>query len=348
MYVIQLGPYPPPYGGVQANLVSIRERLRRTGIDSCVVNLTRHRQPEANGVFFPETALQTAVLLVRQQCRILHLHIGGGVPIRVAALALFCTLIPGRRTVLTFHSGGYPASPQGKAARRFSFRGLAFRRFDRVIVVNDQLRDVFLRYGVPLDRIRLIAPHAIDVNEMASQLPPRLAAFAAVHRPLLLSVGLLEPEYDIPSQLALLGRLRERQMGAGLVIIGSGSLEPSLREHIASLSYRDHVLLTGDMPHADALRAIREADVLLRTTRYDGDAVSVREALCLGTPVVATDNGMRPHGVTLVSVEDFDRFDAAVERVLADPAKRHMREGLTGEENLTAVLALYRELAQPE
>ena len=31
MRVVQLGPYPPPHGGVQTNLVAIREYLRRRG-----------------------------------------------------------------------------------------------------------------------------------------------------------------------------------------------------------------------------------------------------------------------------------------------------------------------------
>ena len=30
MTVLQLGPVPPPHGGVQTNLIAIREHLRRT------------------------------------------------------------------------------------------------------------------------------------------------------------------------------------------------------------------------------------------------------------------------------------------------------------------------------
>ena len=44
MQVIQLGPFPPPYGGVQANLMAIRDYLRSQGIRSGVINLTRYRQ----------------------------------------------------------------------------------------------------------------------------------------------------------------------------------------------------------------------------------------------------------------------------------------------------------------
>ena len=70
------------------------------------------------------------------------------------------------------------------------------------------------------------------------------------------------------------------------------------------------------MPHAVTLRATLESDVVLRTTLYDGDSVSVREALYIGTPVIATDNGMRPEGVHLIPPSDAGRLRDAVCDVL--------------------------------
>ncbi len=345
MDVVQLGPYPPPYGGVQANIVAIREHLRRCGIDSGVVNLTRHRATSGNGVFYPHTAGETAALLWRLPAKILHLHIGGHVPLRVAALGMFCGLLPGRKSVLTFHSGGYPSSEEGRNAKPGSFRGFAFRRFDRIIVVNDQLADVFRRYGVKPDRIRLIYPHAVDLDEMSPTLAEPLGSFFASHDPVLLSVGLLEPEYDLGLQIDILERVRARFPRAGLAMIGSGSLEGQLRAHIASKPYREHILLTGDVAHPQTLRAINDTSVLLRTTLYDGDAVSVREALFLGTPVIGTDNGMRPRGVHLIPKQDADALDEAIATVLSQDRKQGAQQALSGRENLDAVLELYRELA---
>jgi glycogen(starch) synthase len=345
MQVVQLGPYPPPYGGVQANLVAIREHLRRKGIESGVVNLTRHRREPRDGVFFPRTALETASLLLRLQARILHLHIGGSVSGRLAALGLFCGLLPGRRTVLTFHSGGYPSSEEGRKANPGSFRGFAFRHFDRIIVVNDQLANVFHRYGVKPERIRLIPPYSIDRNEMASSLAEPLGSFYRTHDKVLLSVGQLEPEYDLGLQIDILERVRQHFPRAGLVIIGSGSLEQKLRERMASKLYREHILLTGDVAHAQALRAIQDADILLRTTIYDGDSVSVREALLLGTPVIATDNGMRPAGPRLIPLRNADALYAAIAEILGRKREGTAQSELSGRENLEAVFELYRELA---
>jgi glycosyltransferase involved in cell wall biosynthesis len=59
---------------------------------------------------------------------------------------------------------------------------------------------------------------------------------------------------------------------------------------------------------------MRNADVMLRTTLFDGDAISVHEALYLGTRVIATDNGMRPGGVRLIPNAD---RNALVRKILA-------------------------------
>jgi glycosyltransferase involved in cell wall biosynthesis len=78
------------------------------------------------------------------------------------------------------------------------------------------------------------------------------------------------------------------------------------------------VLLYGDLDHDLTLAVLRRADVFLRTTKYDGDALSVREALTLGIPVVATSTALRPAGVRLVPVGDRTAVVAAVRACLAE------------------------------
>ena len=65
MKVVQLGPYPPPHGGVQTNLVAIREYLLRRGIACPVINLTRFRSQTQEDVYYPANAIEVVSLLVR-------------------------------------------------------------------------------------------------------------------------------------------------------------------------------------------------------------------------------------------------------------------------------------------
>jgi glycosyltransferase involved in cell wall biosynthesis len=104
------------------------------------------------------------------------------------------------------------------------------------------------------------------------------------------------------------------------------------------------MLLCGDVAHAATIQAITRTDAMLRTTLYDGDAVSVREALHLGTPVIASDNGMRPEGVHLIPKSNLEALVAAITEVLRKPRITGKTSKAPDESNLRAVLELYREL----
>jgi glycosyltransferase involved in cell wall biosynthesis len=342
--VLQLGPLPPPWGGVQTNLDGIHQLLLRRGHKAAGLNITRHRRPDSPLAFFPSSAAQVMRLLWTLPYDIFHLHLGGELTARLLALCVAVSAVPGKRSVLSFHSGGFPSSSAGKRAAYWTLPGAILRRFDRVITVNQQLLDVFRRYGVAPDRCRFIPPYWVPDRAPALSEGP-LPDFFARHSPVLLSVGLLEPEYDLPRQLEAFEILRRGQPGAGLVWIGSGALTASLRASIAASPEGSHVLLLGDVARPQTLAAIAQADLLWRTTLYDGDAVSVREALHFGTRVLATDNGMRPPGVHLTPIADTAALVSRTQAALASP--RPAPHPQDGEANLSAVLSLYEEIAPP-
>lgn len=346
--VLQLGPFPPPHGGVQTNLVAIRDYLRSHGIECRVINLTRFRQPDHDNVFYPRSALELLVLLLRLPRDVIHLHIGGDLTTRLLLVGLLCCMLPGSRTVLTFHSGGYPTSPAGLKARPTTFAGFVLRRFDALIAVNQQLADLFVKgFGVPPDRVRNILPHALPDRIPDGKLPQPIEDFFATHGPVMLSMGWLEPEYDFPLQIRALGLVRVNWPQAGLIILGEGRLQPELSAEIAATSYPSHVLMPGDIPHDLSLMAIGRSDIFLRTTLYDGDSISVREALHFGTPVIASDNGMRPAGVRLIPKQNL----AALVEAIGQQIRRGRLASQAGESdqgNIEAVYRLYSEITGPE
>jgi glycogen synthase len=347
MKVVLLGPYPPPHGGVQTNLVAIRECLRDRQVSCDVINLTRYRRPDAEGIYYPTNPLEVAWLLVRGRYDIIHLHVGGELKPRLLALCFLCSLLPWAKTVLTFHSGGYPSSGPGRTARRMSLRGFVLRRLDRVIGVNQELVELFRKFGVAGDRVLLIPPFALPSGPPEAQYPEVLEHFLRAHRPVIVTVGQSEPEYDLPLQIEALGVLQSRLPAAGLVIVGSGSLEEELRFRIATQPHGDRILICGDLPHAVTLRLIAECDLLLRTSLYDGDSIAVREAIHFDVPVVATDNGMRPAGVHLIALHDLDGLCRAIELHATGPQLLKRQSGVEHQSNVEAVWQLYSELVAP-
>jgi glycosyltransferase involved in cell wall biosynthesis len=341
--VLLIGPYSPPRGGVQAHVSALRDYLLGRGVACEVIDLSPSRASDGAGVYGPRGAAGLARLLLTLRYDVAHLHVGGRLTPRLAALALLCGSLPGRRAVMTFHSGGYPSSPEGRAARPGSLRGLALRSLDRVVAVNEEIAAWFRQVGVGAGRVRLICPYALPAGPPAAEPPEPLRTFLARHRPVLVSVGCLEPEYDLPLQIELLGQVRGRFPGAGLVLVGSGSLGEELRRRAAEKPYGEHVLLSGDVDRSVALRVIAASDLMLRTTLYDGDSIAVREAVHFGVPVVATDRAPRPAGVRVVPAQDLARLREAAEQCLGNGARRPPADE-PDEGNLAAVLALYEEM----
>ncbi len=88
------------------------------------------------------------------------------------------------------------------------------------------------------------------------------------------------------------------------------------------------MLALGDLPHAVALGTIALCDTFVRATRADGDAMSVREALALGRPVVASDAAVRPGGVLVYPCEDPAALAEAIERSFEAPQPAPPADGL--------------------
>lgn len=343
MRVLILGAFPPPHGGLQTHVVALRDFLLARRISCEGIQTTRHRQADGNGLYYPRTVTAFLKLLLRLRYDVIHIHTGGDLTRRVLGLCLFCSLIPGKRTFFTFHSGGYPSFPEAKTARPWSLRGFVFRRLDGIVGVNRELVELFYRFGVKRERVRLIPPYAFRPAPSEGELPLPLRNFFQQHDPVLTTVGLLEPEYDLEMQIDAFGKIREKFPEAGLLIIGAGSLERALWIRIQSKNYAEHILLAGDVPHQVTLRAVSCSRVVLRTTLYDGDSISVREALDLGVPVVATENGMRPAGVTLVPISDPEALCKCIEAELSQAQWRDRpTRNQTEARNLQAVLEFYQ------
>jgi glycogen synthase len=343
MRVLQLGPYPPPHGGVQTNLVAIRSFLLSHGVPCAVINVTRHRRPDAEEVYYPKGPVQLLTLLARLKYDVVHQHFGGMLTHRILALSLACTSRPGAKSVMTFHSGGYPSTPEGQALGPNSFAGFVLRRFDGLIGVNAEIMTFFEKMRILPHRARLISPHSPLTEQPSGSLPEPLAAFFAAHDPVLISAGQLEPEYDLPLQIEVLPHVRKKFPDAGLVMLGSGSLRYELRTRIQAQPCAEHILMPGDVAHAATMQAMSRSRILLRTTLYDGDAISVREALQLGTAVIATDNAMRPAGVILIPKQNLPALLSAIEQQLTQPVRP--REVSRGDEtNLQAVFDFYQDL----
>jgi glycosyltransferase involved in cell wall biosynthesis len=288
MRVALVGNWPRPYGGVALHVAALARALRSRGADVLVLDIGKgdHR---GDGVRPARGVLRLAAGLgaAAGALRLVHLHTNGAnAKSWLLALATGRAQRPGGpRPLLTVHSGSAPAFLRGGRSRR-ALAATACAGFGTVVAVNEEIAAALACAGVPRAKLAVLAPFAPAVLEPPAA-PPQLAAFLQRHAPVLCAALAPGPIYGADLLWPAFLALRAGHPRAGLVTFGAGTGEesgPDLR------------LGLGEVDHAAALAVMAAADVFVRPTRADGDAVSVREALALGCQVVASEVGHRPPG----------------------------------------------------
>jgi glycosyltransferase involved in cell wall biosynthesis len=115
-----------------------------------------------------------------------------------------------------------------------------------------------------------------------------------------------------------------------LELVGDGDQRKALEALTAELGLGDRVRFHGWLPFAEARRVISRATILVHPSPGLGDGLPnvVREAMALGTPVIASNVAGIPDALSddcgiLVPPRDPAALAAAIEGMLANPAVRH-------------------------
>jgi glycosyltransferase involved in cell wall biosynthesis len=144
-----------------------------------------------------------------------------------------------------------------------------------------------------------------------------LLAWIGRHRPLFSTVLFFRPEYGFDLLVNGLARLRRLYPSFGCLVMGSGEQRAEAGTRVREAGLEESILLLGDVDHDACLALMSVCDVFLRPTLEDGDSISVREALSLGVPVVASRVGARPAGTILFHPGDVEEMLAKVELAMA-------------------------------
>jgi len=177
--------------------------------------------------------------------------------------------------------------------------------YARVLCVSPAIQHSVILLGVPPERTE-IAPACLPVSLHQVALDADLLAWTQRHRPLLSTALFFRPEYGFDLMVAGLVKFRARHPHFGCVVMGSGENQTEARKLVKDAGLEHNLLLLGDVEHQVCLDVMSRSDVFLRPTLEDGDSISVREALSLGIPVVASRTGARPAGTILFDPGDTD------------------------------------------
>ena len=245
---------------------------------------------------------------------------------------------------------------QVRIHKRVAARALCLCRGVWWIAASEVVKDQLVSIGVPSSRIRTIPAYLEPSAEgPQSPLPQGLEGFIDTHEPVLSVYGwrqdtddLGRDVYGFDVAVDAAGTLRHERPNLGLVICipqpDDAARLNDLRQRIRGADLADQVWLQLQaLPDATLLWAA--SDVFLRPTTTDGDSVAVREALAVGTPVVASDSAPRPEDVRVYEWGTSDALAAAVSRALREgssvaPSRRRDGE-VASEASVSAIEDVY-------
>jgi glycosyltransferase involved in cell wall biosynthesis len=345
-----VGPYPPPYGGIAVGIQRLGRYLEASQVDFSVYNEAGRSFPaeHVQGVGGSRRMLLRAFIAGPR--RILHYQ---ALDWRTRCLVALWGMLTGRKSVISIHAHSAEFSLQAPPLRRAVIR-FFLKRTSAVIACNPGIVEQVVELTGDRSRVHHVPAFILPPPSAAdAPLPADLEAFLADRSPRLLWVGwseLIEGRdlYGLDQTLTMLERLRERFPDLGCVLWFSGIRAEA---HWQALWQKcverrlDRMLYVQNAGLPEIFPLFRRCDVYLRPTITDGDSVSVREALAMGTPVVASDAAPRPSGCVTFRASDADDYLSKVEAVLGDlEAARAKAASEPLEDNGSKILAIYREL----
>lgn len=308
------------------------------------INVLCLNKGEGNDYFLP---FRLAWIIRRNVYDVVHTHEWG--VFLEGGLAGFLA-----RTPVLIHTahGPYTAYPNTRGSRirillRHFLERLIARCFHRIAVVSDAIREYIVR-EIRIDPRALVTVHnGIPVDE---GVPGRKTGTNDVA---FITVGRLA---EIKNQQLILRAFHETLnsgIQAQLIIVGDGPEREHLEDYRRANQLESNVALLGF--RSDVGDLLREADVFVLSSRYEGISIALLEAMRAGLPVIATRVGGVPETVhdgktgLLIEPDDLAGLVKAMTRLVRSAeVRREMgrrgRDFLVEEFSLATMSARYGKL----
>jgi len=234
--------------------------------------------------------------------------------------SLFCALarifqVP---YVYQIHSGEFPRFFDEKCGRTAKWWVRhTLNHASCVVVLTESWRNA-LSAIVPRARIEVIG-NPVDI--------PASTDHSEKHGTRVLFLGRLREKKGVFDLIRAVPLIRARVPNAQFSLAGDGDID-SVRALAESLGVIDAIHLPGWVEGGEKEALLRNADVLVLPSYFEGLPVCVLEAMANGIPVVATKVGGIPDvledGLSgiLVNAGDIDQLAVAITRVLHDTSLR--------------------------
>ena len=204
------------------------------------------------------------------------------------------------------------------------------KRSTRIATVSHvSADDIAALLQVPREKIDVI--HNGVSPDFTPSDPPTGAFHAQRDHLELVYVGRADPYKNIERLLYVVHDLQHtHQCPTRLTLVGAPDPRYPEPEHcIEKLGLQDSVRWTGFVMDPELLQYIRNADVMVHASRYEGFGLQIIEAMACGIPVVCSNGGSLPEvagdAAILVPPDDTSAYSQAILALRDNPEERKQR-----------------------
>jgi glycosyltransferase involved in cell wall biosynthesis len=231
-------------------------------------------------------------------------HVNGqsGTGYVLSLIAALVGRIAGRPVVLSWRGGLQQRYfPRSRPCwTRWAYQVL-FRLSGSILCNSAPVKEAIEQYGVIPERV--VAIPAFSSRHLEFQEVPldrETQAFLLTHHPVFFCYVSFRPEYRLAVLQQAMSQFRRVHQHAGFIWLGFPAKEMEAVTDFVNQwpqMERRGLLLLGNLNHDEFLTLLGHCTAYIRTPVCDGVSSSVLESLALRVPVVASQNGYRPHGV---------------------------------------------------
>lgn len=347
--ILEVGPYPPPMGGMEMRMKALREYMLELGYECAFLNIgysKKIKTSECDDIQNPwDFGWKIFMYMIKGY--VVHMHINGK-----SLNALWMTLYTQglsavffRRAFLTFHAGAEQQYfPKNKNMFLSIGYYLIFVLSKKIICNAELVKEKIIEYGINSNKIVPIQGFTrryLQSNEIV--LSDKVEDFLQQHSPILFSYTGFWEEFMIDAFLDVMERLKRIHSRLGIIIVprGGNKGREDFFATIKKMELADSIYITDNLSHDEFLTLLKRTTLYVRTP-MDGISSSVLESIALGIPVVASECGCRPPEVVVFRFGDRDDMLAKILYVLDnyDDVKTKLRLKMGDKDSLDEEIEL--------
>lgn len=177
----------------------------------------------------------------------------------------------------------------GKAGYTRKLDKDCYLHYDRLFMISNETKECFLKYYTEFENKTEIFNNLLDKKRIFEMADKGTGFQDEYEGQRILSLGRLVPIKEFEHSVKAMELLKSKGMSVRWYLLGEGEAREQLESLIEELGLQEDFLLPGAVENPYPY--LKQADVYVHATGYEGKSIAIQEAQILGCPLLVSNCG---------------------------------------------------------